>query len=155
MSIEPSSRQRSAKTITRSFSSTATHTPGPWRRHRSKPLMMAPHARRQLNGHRPYLGAHTKNSVIKKRGCDDDGCLRSDLDAIWPCRYVATLFGTPPVRVNSTMARRSFALTTCKHWECSTCQVLAASDGENSDENEDDLSPEDDHGATRPSRPYV
>ena len=97
--------------------------------------MMAPHARRQLNGHRPYLGAHTKNSVIKKRGSDDDGCVRSDLDAIWPCSYVATLFGTPPVRVNSTMTRRSFALT--KHWECPTCQVLAASDGENSDEKED------------------
>ena len=108
--------------------------------------MMAPHARRQLNGHRPYLGAHTKNSVIKKRGSDDDGCVRSDLDAIWPCSYVATLFGTPPVRVNSTMARRSFALT--KHWECPTCQVLAASDGENSDENEDDLSPEDVMGYT-------
>ena len=107
---------------------------------------MAPHARRQLNGHRPYLGAHTKNSVIKRRGCDDDGCVRSDLDAIWPCSYVATLFGTPPVRVNSTMARRSFALT--KHWECPTCQVLAASDGENSDENADDLSPEDVHDYT-------
>ena len=38
-------------------------------------------------GHRPYLGAHTKNSMIKRRGCDDDGCVRSDLDAIWPCSY--------------------------------------------------------------------
>ena len=100
--------------------------------------MMAPHARRQLRGHRPYLGAHTKNSVIKKRGSDDDGCVRSDLDAIWPCSYCNFVW-------HATCACEfddGEAIIRPKHWECPTCQVLAASDGEDSDE--EDLSPEDD-----------
>ena len=89
------------------------------------------------HGHRPYRGRHTSNRVLKRRGCADDGCTRSDLDDIWPCCYCNLIW-------HATCACEfddDEAVVRPRFWECPMCEVTAASGGEtdsSDDEGGDD-----------------